>query len=126
MTPELIIITINSRRLLNEAVAQQMAEEEARAKQLAEEQEELRKKQEEEVEKDLKLSVPAPEEDNEVVIADQPSSEEHSLHAEADLSDQDNEEKPYEVDHDDDTQVIKSSRLFDFLFTCCKYALIRM
>lgn len=87
-------------------MAQAIADEEERAaQQLAQEAEEIKK--EEQVEKDLVQSVaPAPEEDNEVSIADHVSSEEHSLHAEAELSDRENEEKPYEVDHDEDTQVI--------------------
>lgn len=87
--------------MYNEAVAQAIADEEDRLVR-EKEKEDQKKKQEVEEEKDVQLTASNGVASDGVVV-DEHHSEEHSVHQ--DLSDQDNEAKPYEVDHDEDTQV---------------------
>ncbi|XP_058801902.1 glutamic acid-rich protein-like isoform X2 [Phymastichus coffea] len=84
-------------KLFNEAVAQAIQDELER---VAKEDEEAKLRQEEEEREDSKI---AEVEGSSDIVAIEQHSEEHSDHA--NLSDQEIEAKPYELDHDEDTQV---------------------
>ena len=87
--------------MYNEAIAQAIADEQERVAKEMERDEQKKKQQEEEEEKITNLVAGTNGISNEVAVDETPVDE-HSHH---DLSDQEIEAKPYEVDNDEDTQV---------------------